>query len=80
MFYMRFKCIMLGLTKVSLYTQKVVCESDLYHYSSKENYKNFLGGDSIVETPVPIPNTEVKRYTPKILVWRRTGKIGTAKD
>jgi hypothetical protein len=59
---------------------KVVCESDLYHYSSKENFENFLGGDSIVETPVPIPNTEVKHYTPKILVWRRAGKIGTAKD
>lgn len=32
-----------------------------------------------METPVPIPNTEVKRYTPTILTWRRVGKIGTAK-
>lgn len=31
-----------------------------------------------METPVPIPNTVVKHVTPKILVWRRAGKIGTA--
>ena len=40
--------------------------------------RNFLGGDSDMETPVPIPNTVVKHVTPKILVWRRAGKIGTA--
>ena len=38
----------------------------------------FSGGKSCGVTPVPIPNTEVKSATPKILVWRRTGKIGTA--
>lgn len=32
-----------------------------------------------METPVPIPNTEVKHFALKILVWRRTGKISTAK-
>ena len=39
----------------------------------------FSGGDSYRETPVPIPNTEVKTITPKILGWRRPGKIGTAR-
>ena len=37
------------------------------------------GGDSRGETPVPIPNTEVKLTTPKILGWRRPGTIGTAR-
>ena len=40
---------------------------------------NFLGGDSMMETPVPIPNTVVKHPAPTILAWRRAGKIGTAK-
>ena len=37
------------------------------------------GGNSSGEIPVPIPNTEVKSATPKILGWRRPGKIGTAR-
>ena len=32
-----------------------------------------------MDTPVPIPNTEVKYVTLTILDWRRSGKIGTAK-
>ena len=39
----------------------------------------FSGGDSCGETPVPIPNTEVKATTLKILGWRRHGKISTAR-
>ena len=39
----------------------------------------FSGGKSCGVTPVPIPNTEVKSATPKILGWRRPGKIGTAR-
>ena len=41
--------------------------------------QKFSGGDSCGETPVPIPNTAVKSATPKILGWRRPGKIGTAR-
>ena len=36
------------------------------------------GGYSNRGTPVPISNTEVKFIAPMILVWRRTGKVGTA--
>jgi hypothetical protein len=31
--------------------------------------KKFPGGDSVMETPVPIPNTAVKHNAPKILGW-----------
>lgn len=44
-----------------------------------KKFKKFPGGDSAGVTPVPIPNTEVKTITPKILAWRRAGKIGTAR-
>ena len=40
--------------------------------------KQLSGGYSCRETPVPISNTEVKSAAPMILVWRRTGKAGTA--
>ena len=49
------------------------------NYEIYKKFTKFPGGNSSGVTPVPIPNTEVKTITPKILVWRRTGKIGTAR-
>ena len=58
----------------------VRCEplANLEPYEHVRGHK-FPGGDSSGVTPVPIPNTEVKTTTPKILGWRRPGKIGTAR-
>jgi len=39
-------------------------------------FKNLPGDYSVGETPVPIPNTEVKPNAPTILGWQRPGKIG----
>ena len=38
-----------------------------------------FGGDRYRDTPVTIPNTEVKSIPPMILAWRRVGKAGAAK-
>jgi hypothetical protein len=38
-----------------------------------------FGGYKFRDTPVTIPNTEVKSELPMILVWKRAGKAGTAK-
>lgn len=38
----------------------------------------FFGGDRYRDTPVTIPNTEVKSVPPMILAWRRAGKAGAA--
>ncbi len=38
-----------------------------------------FGGYRYRDTPVTIPNTEVKSISPMILTWRRVGKAGAAK-
>ena len=44
-----------------------------------EVIKEISGNFTVRTTPVPIPNTAVKSVTPKVLVGRLTGKIGTAR-
>ena len=43
---------------------------------SKRSIRNISGENDIKEIPVPIPNTEVKLYVPKILGGFLPGKIG----
>ena len=54
-----------------------------YEYGHKINLifdLKFPGGNSCRETPVPISNTAVKSTAPIVLVWRRTGRVGTARS
>ena len=60
------------------YKKNKECADKSAHSDLKCSLK-FPGGYSRRATPVPIPNTEVKLATPKILGWRRPGKIGTAR-
>lgn len=39
----------------------------------------FPGAYSCGDTPVPIPNTEVKSTAPRVLTWRRVGRVGSAR-
>ena len=52
-------------------------------FQSFKNYKVLInlqpGGNSYRETPVTIPNTEVKPIAPMVLAWRRAGRVGTAR-
>ncbi len=44
----------------------------------KEHRLKFSGAYSCGDTPVPIPNTEVKSATLIVLAWRRAGRVGSA--
>ena len=45
---------------------------------TRKKFENF-GGNKYRDTPVTIPNTEVKSVLPMILAWQRAGKAGAAK-
>ncbi len=45
----------------------------------KEHKLKFSGAYSCGDTPVPIPNTEVKSATLIVLAWRRAGRVGSAR-
>ncbi len=45
----------------------------------QEKFSKISGGYRCKDTPVTIPNTEVKFAPPMILVWQRTGKAGAAR-
>ena len=48
----------------------------MLHSLFSENCIQFSGDDDSKETPVPMPNTEVKLIMPKILAGYPAGKIG----
>ena len=63
-----------------LFCSFIISRADITHMPfCAENFDRIPGGHSYGVTPVPIPNTVVKSVAPMVLVWRRTGRVGTAR-